>query len=90
MANLDRTNGYVRPILPENQYNSIIDECGIVKNITKEDTWNRLRIIGGRPAFPGSWPWQVAVLNRFKVIINKFNFSNNCNCTNFYLLCFYV
>lgn len=26
-----------------------------------------MRIIGGRPATPGSWPWQVAVLNRFRV-----------------------
>lgn len=25
-----------------------------------------VRIIGGRPAAPGSWPWQVAVLNRFR------------------------
>ncbi|XP_068630670.1 vitamin K-dependent protein C [Battus philenor] len=25
-----------------------------------------LRIIGGRPAPPGKWPWQVAVLNRYK------------------------
>ncbi|XP_023247875.1 uncharacterized protein LOC111643849, partial [Copidosoma floridanum] len=23
------------------------------------------RIIGGRPTAPGSWPWQVAVLNRY-------------------------
>lgn len=26
-----------------------------------------IRIIGGRPAPPGKWPWQVAVLNEFKV-----------------------
>ncbi|XP_047020521.1 transmembrane protease serine 12 [Helicoverpa zea] len=25
-----------------------------------------VRIIGGRPAPPGKWPWQVAVLNRYK------------------------
>lgn len=26
-----------------------------------------VRIIGGRPAPPGKWNWQVAVLNRYKV-----------------------
>lgn len=26
-----------------------------------------VRIIGGRPAPPGKWPWQVVVLNRYKV-----------------------
>ncbi|XP_060801261.1 chymotrypsinogen B [Amyelois transitella] len=25
-----------------------------------------VRIIGGRPTIPGKWPWQVAVLNRYK------------------------
>ncbi|XP_059059689.1 transmembrane protease serine 6 [Achroia grisella] len=25
-----------------------------------------MRIIGGRPAPPGKWPWQIAVLNRYK------------------------
>ncbi|XP_023721183.1 uncharacterized protein LOC111871972 isoform X1 [Cryptotermes secundus] len=37
--------------------------CGIANHTI---TWPLLRIIGGRPAQKGRWPWQVAVLNRFK------------------------
>lgn len=28
---------------------------------------NMLRIIGGKTSRRGQWPWQVAILNRFKV-----------------------
>jgi hypothetical protein len=38
--------------------------CGIANHTVP---WPLLRIIGGRPAQKGRWPWQVAVLNRFKV-----------------------
>ncbi|CAG0886266.1 unnamed protein product [Darwinula stevensoni] len=37
------------------------EECGS-NNVTSPD----LRIIGGRVARHGKWPWQVAILNRFK------------------------
>ncbi|XP_067122790.1 chymotrypsinogen B-like [Centruroides vittatus] len=37
-------------------------ECGI--SLSTKDSF--LRIIGGREALQGSWPWQVAVLNRQK------------------------
>ncbi|XP_033210972.1 coagulation factor X isoform X3 [Belonocnema kinseyi] len=43
-------------------------KCGVVDN--NQSKRSRLsyftRIIGGRPAAPGSWPWQVAILNRFR------------------------
>jgi hypothetical protein len=38
--------------------------CGIANHTV---TWPLLKIIGGRPAQKGRWPWQVAILNRFKV-----------------------
>ncbi|XP_069947479.1 uncharacterized protein [Cherax quadricarinatus] len=37
-------------------------ECG-VSNVTKP-AWS-MRIIGGRTAQPGEWPWQVVILNRY-------------------------
>ncbi|KAF4516915.1 hypothetical protein B566_EDAN008004 [Ephemera danica] len=41
-------------------------QCGIPHNVTNNAM--ALRIIGGRPAIRGRWPWQVAVLNRFRVL----------------------
>lgn len=36
---------------------------------TRARMQDMIRIIGGRPAPPGKWIWQVAVLNRYKVNI---------------------
>lgn len=35
------------------------------------DMWFLLRIIGGRPARSGKWPWQVLLLNRHKVNLKE-------------------
>lgn len=43
--------------------------CGVptIRNKPKHYLWGMLRIIGGKTARRGQWPWQVAILNRFKV-----------------------
>lgn len=46
-------------------------ECGVTSTPSRAYSANMVRIIGGRPTQPGRWPWQVAVLNRFKVILSK-------------------
>ncbi|CAB0034188.1 unnamed protein product [Trichogramma brassicae] len=40
-------------------------KCGVTRKSNKLSYFTR--IIGGRPTLPGSWPWQVAVLNRYGV-----------------------
>lgn len=40
-------------------------KCGESKRMSRLSYFTR--IIGGRPAIPGAWPWQVAVLNRHGV-----------------------
>lgn len=48
-------------------------QCGVLysgmnnNNTAKKSLWSMTRIIGGRPAPKGKWPWQVALLNRYKV-----------------------
>ena len=42
-------------------------KCGVAKKNSRLSYFTR--IIGGRPTVPGSWPWQVAVLNRYGVSI---------------------
>lgn len=44
-------------------------KCGLptIRNKPKNYLWGMLRIIGGKTARKGQWPWQVAILNRFKV-----------------------
>ncbi|XP_077285807.1 uncharacterized protein LOC143910998 [Arctopsyche grandis] len=46
------------------------NSCGILyngRNLTaRKSAWSLTRIIGGRQAPKGKWPWQVAVLNKYK------------------------
>ncbi|XP_063977925.1 prostasin-like isoform X2 [Diachasmimorpha longicaudata] len=46
--------------------NDDIWKCGVAANGKISRLSYFTRIIGGRPTIPGSWPWQVAVLNRFR------------------------
>lgn len=50
--------------------------CGVptIRNKPKHYLWGMLRIIGGKTARRGQWPWQVAILNRFKVCRNQNTF----------------
>jgi hypothetical protein len=40
-------------------------DCGLANHT---GMWSLRRIIGGHPTQKGRWPWQVAILNRFKVL----------------------
>ncbi|KAH8380358.1 hypothetical protein KR009_010168 [Drosophila setifemur] len=49
------------------EYTPLKLSCGVVRSGTgRRSMSNMLKIIGGRAARKGEWPWQVAILNRFK------------------------
>lgn len=47
------------------EYSPLKLQCGLVRN-NHRSMYNMLKIIGGRPARKGGWPWQVAIFNRYK------------------------
>lgn len=65
-------SNYFHPNSGRSSYNSLFDyapqdfKCGTSK-IRNKHMWGMLRIIGGKTARKGQWPWQVLVLNRLKV-----------------------
>ena len=63
----------VDSFIPEK--NSHTWKCGVPQKTSPLSYFTR--IIGGRPSTPRSWPWQVAVLNRFRV-----SSSSVWNCTS--------
>ncbi|XP_076636759.1 uncharacterized protein LOC143349409 [Colletes latitarsis] len=54
----------VDSFLPEKSAHSW--KCGLPSTQKNSRLSYFMRIIGGRPAIRGSWPWQIAVLNRFR------------------------
>ncbi|XP_068142150.1 uncharacterized protein [Drosophila tropicalis] len=49
------------------EYTPLKIQCGIVRSGSgRRSMYNMLKIIGGKAARKGEWPWQVAILNRFK------------------------
>lgn len=63
-------NHHHQPPQPEiNNY-----KCGLptVRNKPKHRVWNMVRILGGKSARKGQWPWQVVILNRYKVYLHRF------------------
>ena len=53
-------------------------DCGIANHT---GVWSLRRIIGGHPTQKGRWPWQVAILNRFKVLGHLMPASISCSYT---------
>lgn len=47
------------------EYSPLKLQCGLVRN-NHRSMYNMLKIIGGRAARKGGWPWQVAIFNRYK------------------------
>uniref|UniRef100_A0A1B0GK59 Putative trypsin-like serine protease n=1 Tax=Lutzomyia longipalpis TaxID=7200 RepID=A0A1B0GK59_LUTLO len=59
----------VSPLTPTEEYPEFRPQnlkCGIPAIRPRKDYWRMLKIIGGRTARRGQWPWQVAIFNRFK------------------------
>ncbi|KAH8397498.1 hypothetical protein KR222_008324 [Zaprionus bogoriensis] len=50
------------------EYSPLKLQCGLAR-ANHRSVYNMLKIIGGRPARKGGWPWQVAIVNRFKEAI---------------------
>nr|XP_012148872.1 PREDICTED: vitamin K-dependent protein C isoform X1 [Megachile rotundata]XP_012148873.1 PREDICTED: vitamin K-dependent protein C isoform X1 [Megachile rotundata] len=60
---LSSSNDVSSAILEKSPHNW---KCGVTGTQKTSRLSYFTRIIGGRPSIPGSWPWQVAVLNRFR------------------------
>ncbi|XP_032598940.1 uncharacterized protein LOC6557425 [Drosophila grimshawi] len=51
------------------EYTPLKLQCGLLRNRPRNNNmYNMLKIIGGKTARKGAWPWQVAIINRFKEV----------------------
>lgn len=71
-------------LLPEYMPQELTCGLPMVRNKPKKYLYNMLRIIGGRASRRGQWPWQVAILNRFKVRLSIISVTSSTSSVSYF------